>query len=318
MDSGGTLLLTERETRCISIREYHLGDTMTDCIRPTIPHDLTGYFQSVFWPRKLGRSSRTKELYRLTIVVFERWLTRKATIDDLNDDTVCGFLQHRIEKVSSFSAAKDRSNLLSIATFAAKKRHLPEFLDLPIIPVSFPTPHAMRPEQFNALLAATAKMVRPEWWLALLLTFLVTGERTEATLSLRWEWLDSDGWLRVPACARKGRKKGAVYHLPPAVVRAVEKLRRSDSEAIFERSYCIETFYDRYERLLKHAGLPTGRRWKPQCLRQTFGSYVRLLTGDTNPLKHDSAATFNRHYNDPTLTSGPQPSSLVADAFGIA
>ena len=243
-----------------------------------LPRGLVDYFNRVFWPRKLGRTARTRKLYLLTIAVFDRWLRKPdiaqmlgrpvdqvAGLDDLNDLTMCAFLQHRLEDVSPFSAAKDRSGLLAIANYAAKKRHLPEFLDVPIIPVAWPTPNAMRPEQFAKLLEATALMPgyvggvqAPAWWFALLLVFVVTGERTEATLSLEPDMLGDDNWLRVPARLRKGRKKGENYFLPESVARAVRRCILPGAKRIFERSFCIETFYNRYAVLLGLAGLPTG------------------------------------------------------------
>lgn len=305
---------------------------------PQIPDNLNDYFLRVYWPRKIGCQPRTKKLYLLTIVVFDRWLRRPsvaaelgrppdmpAQVGDLNDATLCAFLQSRVEEVSGFSAAKDRSNLLGIANYAAKKRHLPEFVDVPPVPITWPTPHAMRPDDFGKLLDAAASLTgeiggvpAAHWWRAILLVFLITGERTEATLALRWEWLRDDGWLTVPAAARKGRRKSMSYWLPPSVVADVQRLRGNKSEMIFDRSWCVGTFYHRYEALLRIAGLPTGRRWKPQCLRRTFASYVKLLGGNaTDALAHDSPSTTKKHYLDPTLAVGSDHAKSILQAFGL-
>ena len=84
------------------------------------PHDLQKYFDSIYWPRKIGRSQNTKRLYAVTIRVFGRFLGRPATVADLDDDTASAFIAFRAENVSLFAADKDRRNLSAIATFAAK------------------------------------------------------------------------------------------------------------------------------------------------------------------------------------------------------
>jgi len=291
-----------------------------------IPSDLQIYFDRYVWPRKIGCSPRTKNLYDISIRHFSRFLERPATLDDLNDETVCAFVSYRTTVVNGHTAAKERTNLLVIAEYAAKKRHIPEFLDIPRVPVVWPTPTALRIEQFNRLLDACQRMrgtikgaPARIWWRAYLLLSVVTGERTEAMLSLRWEWLGSDGWLRVPADARKGRKKAMQYRLPSKVVEEIEALRQSGNPLIFDRAFCKGTFYLHYDKLLHWADLPTGRRMKSQALRRTFASYVKMLGGDsTAALDHESAATTKRHYNDPTLCVAEKaPGDLVAHAFGL-
>jgi integrase len=303
---------------------------MTDYLCPTDPIascNLRDYFDRKFWPRKIGRAARTRALYLSTLVVFDRWLMRPATLDDLNDDTVCAFVQYRLEKVSAFSAAKDRSNLLAVANYAAKKRHIADFLDVPHVPIAWPTPTAYRPEQFRSLMDACksapgliGRIPAADWWVAFHAVALTTGERTEALLSLHWEWLTADGWLRVPASVRKGRRKAMSYRLSAATLVLVDRLRTNGEETIFATHWkCVESFYLHYTKLLKRAGLPSGRRWKPQMLRRTFASYVKLAGGNaTDALAHDSSSTTRRHYEDPTVTDKPAPGDDVARYFGLA
>jgi hypothetical protein len=310
-------------------------------VTPNIPHNLRDYFNRVYWPRKLGRKLRTKALYGYTIDVYERWLNRPdtretfgrepgpATLDDLNDGLVCAFLGFRIETVSAYSATKNRDNLLAIAKFAASKRHIPEFLDVPPIPVAMPQPTAHRPEQFAALLTAcreTPGMIGGslacDWWTALHAVMLFTGERTAATLAIQWEWLSPDGWLSIPAKVRKGGKKSMTYKLPEGAMRLIEKLHGNGSEYIFAQPWATTngngTFYHRYNALLKRAGLPTGRRWKPQMIRRTFASYVNLLgLSATDLLAHDSPRVTKASYLDPTISEAAQPGDLLATLFAV-
>jgi len=303
---------------------------MNDYLCPNNPiasESLHDYFNRCYWPRKIGRSTRTRVLYLHTIRQFSLHLGRLATVADMNDDAVCTFIQARHAATSGHSAARDRTNLVAIATFAAKKRHIPEFLDIPTVPVVWPEPVAYRPEQFAALLTACktapgliGKCAASDWWVAFHIVALTTGERTEALLSLKWEWLSDDGWLRVPASVRKGRHKAMAYRLSPASMAVVERLRcNGGDERIFATHWrCVESFYLHYTKLLQRAGLPSGRRWKPQMLRRTFASYVKLAGGNaTDALAHESSSTTRRHYEDKTVTDKAAPGDDVAKFFGL-
>jgi integrase len=303
---------------------------MTDYLYPNVPIDsesLHDYFNRCYWSRKIGRSTRTKVLYLHTIKHFSLHLGRVALVSDLNDDAVCSFIQARHAATSCHTASRDRTNLMAIATFAAKKRHIPEFLDVPTVPLVYPMPTAYRPEQFAQLMTAcrtapglVGKVAAADWWTAFNVVALTTGERTEALLSLHWEWLTPDGWLRVPANVRKGGRKAMTYRLSPATLMLVDRLRTNGAELIFATHWkCVESFYWNYTKLLKRAGLPSGRRWKPQMLRRTFASYLKLAGGNaTDALAHDSSSTTRRHYEDPTVTDKPAPGDDVARYFGLA
>lgn len=305
---------------------------MIACInpqKPSIPHDLRDYFLAVYWPRKLGRKERTRVMYLLTIACLGRWLGRAPTLDDLGDATLCNFLTYRLENVSPMSAAKDRYNLVAIAKHAAMKRHVAEFPDVPPVPLSVPQPTAHRPDDFEALMRACrtapgmiGKVAAADWWVALHAVLLVTGERIGATLAIRWDWLRSDGWLSIPAEVRKGGRKAMAYRLPPAVLALIDRLRCNQSEFVFATTWVTRNgntpFYRRYEALLDRAGLPTGRRMKPQMMRRTFASYAELLGQNaTELLDHESRATTKRSYLDPTVTEKQSPGDAIAKLFGI-
>ena len=136
------------------------------------PHDLQKYFDSIYWPRKIGRSQNTKRLYAVTIRVFGRFLGRPATVADLDDDTASAFIAFRAENVSLFAADKDRRNLSAIATFAAKKRHLAEFPDYPRVSLPKRNPRALTIAEIDRVLTACSRVPGMigaaracDWWL---------------------------------------------------------------------------------------------------------------------------------------------------------
>ncbi len=291
------------------------------------PRGLRDYFERVVWHRRIDGNEKTAYQYRNTISFFERFVApQSAAIDDLeSEELLLDFLRWRMTDGGRWAATKCRTNLLRIAGHAFKKRHIETMPEVPTIPVVLPAPIALRPKEWERLYWSSTRMLgdykgvcAAYWWRAILLMFVLTGERTEATLSLRWEWLDSHGWLKVPADARKGRRKARAYHLPAVLLASLEKLRPAGNDMIFAKPFGIDQFYEYYGKLLRYAGLPDDRRHKPKCLRSTFGSYVSLVGGNpTAELGHESPATFARHYDDRTLTAGNGIAEKVAAALGL-
>jgi integrase len=151
-----------------------------------------------------------------------------------------------------------------------------------------------------------------DWWSALMLVTFETGERAGALFALRWDWLTADGWLRVPAAARKGKGKSREYHLRPAVMARLAVIMSPRRELIFPFPYHFTTFYNRYERMLVRADLPHGRRWKLQSLRRSYASYLEAAGGDaTRALAHENRRTTVRSYLDPTITTLRPDSDLL-------
>lgn len=285
--------------------------------------DLTLFFERNYAVRRLvGKSICTTRLFQVTLRNFCRFLQRRATLDDLNDETVCRYLSDRFSKVAPHTAAKDRANILALANFAAKKRFISEFLDLPCISLPDLQPEAWTIEDLQRLFQACRNALgyvdglpANAWWTALHLFVLDSGERTRATLALRWEWIDrTNGRVRVPAAARKGKCKAMFYQLRPETLVTLNSLWRSDREFVFitKGAFTIDAFYYRYKNLLKRAGLPHGRRFKLQRMRRTFASFLEQAGGDaTRALAHTSRRVTERSYLDERLIARPSPSSFL-------
>lgn len=289
------------------------------------PHDLSGYFERLYWPRKLGKSPRTATLYRLTFARFAEYLQRPPQLADLTDDAVCGFLRWRLDAgLASHTVDKERDKLLAIANFAARKRHLPEWLDVPPIDTTDPEPRAWTKEEIDQLLAASGEecgvvgCVRAgDWWRTFNLVVVVTGERTGATLALRIEWLRGTV-LSVPGHVRK-EKQPMTYVLPDVVHAAViAVIGERRTGLIFERSFCLGTFYYRYGRILRRAKLSDDRRSKPQQLRRSFASHYEAAGGNaTDALGHSSRKLTRTSYLDRSITESESASSVVAKRLGL-
>lgn len=285
--------------------------------------ELEVFFAHTFAPKVLfGRAENTRRLYRHTMRAFARYLQRSPFVNDLSDETVMAYMTHlaHVRRLSPHSVNKDRSQLLAMANYAAKKRLIPEFLTVPLWPCPEQTPVAWKLGQLRQLIRTCRSqpglidgVPSGQWWEALHLVFFDTGERTEATLEIRADWFDTQtGWLRIPADARKGGKKARAYRLRPRTMKAVIAIMLPGRNKLFEFGGCIGTFYHRYTKLLKSAGLPSGRKWKPQCLRRSHASYLEAAGGNaTESLGHSSRRTTKRSYLDPTIVGGKAFSSYL-------
>lgn len=294
--------------------------------------DLRDWFDRIFCPRRLlGKSHDTVRLYHQLIDRLTEFLCRPATLADLNDDTACAFLAKRLaEKLSPYTVARERSSLMSLANFAARKRYIAEFLDVPQIKCPELRPEAYGMEQLRALLAScdaargfVGKCPARLWWNAIHYFWLWTGERTKATLLFEWSMLDLDtGWCCLPGTIRKGGIKPASYHLPPVVLDRIKQLCGLTERFVFavpwKGLHTSGAFYYRYSTILKRAGLPTNRKWKPQKLRRTFASYLEAMGGDaTDALQHSSRRVTKASYLDPTIAVRQSASQVVGAAYDI-
>lgn len=277
---------------------------------------LADYFADVYRPLKmLGKSAHTIRLYLQTLARFKDFLGREPTLEDLNDAAVCNFLQHRITQGrAAHTVDKERDKIIALANYAAKKRHIGEFIDIPTLNPPSAAPQCWKQEHVSALLAACEKMTGTvagndarHWWTAFHYVVLYTGERTGAVMSLKWEWLDmATGWLRVPGEFRKGGKKAMTYRLPQCVLDKLRLIELPKRDLIFavhwKKSYMTGSFYLHYGKLLRIAGLPDSRKFKPQCLRRTFASFLEAAGGDaTRALAHSSRKVTETSYLDETV-----------------
>jgi len=294
-------------------------------IAAIVPHDLRNYFNQIYRPKKLlGKSERTSRIYLLTFDRFAEFLQHNPTLADLTEDAIYGFLDWRLSAGRAWHTVdKESDKLLAVANYAARKRHIEQFVDRPNLKPPEQMPTCWTLDQLLSLLQA-CRVARgwiggaPArlWWLAFHFVCLSTGERTEAMLSLRWDMLKG-AILSVPPSVRKGRRKAARYVLPEPVAAILKELRAYSADArIFAAPWkdLRSSFYGHYTNLLKLAGLPSGRDFKPQKLRKTFASFLEAAGGDaTTALGHVDRRTTKESYLDTSITeAGKESPSVVA------
>lgn len=272
--------------------------------RPLWPLACELYFPS----RMRIRSALTKRQYWFAVEHLGLMLGREPLASDLNDETLVTFTRWLESRNLAPKTVNERvGRLKTMATWLWRKGLLPNGPTVEKIPEPIRTPRAWTRTQLADLFQAAQSMPgrvgvfrAAVWWSAFLSVAWFTGERTHAMLALRWDWLEADV-LHVPGEVRKGGRKDATYVLPPECLARLVPLSGT-SPLIFPWHLTECSFYLHFDRLLRLAGLPTGRLNKLQKVRRSHATWLREAGGDpTRSLLHDSPETTIRHYLDPTI-----------------
>lgn len=274
------------------------------------------------------RHEHTRQQYRNALRRFADFLGHVPVTDDLRDDNISRFLLWLVDiRATSAVTANDRRIYIhALWNWIARRGHLNRWPTTPRLEVPDSYPEAWTREQLARLLdtcrsyKGTIRGVPLAlWWMTFHLVLWDTGERTSAALSLRWEWLDIvSGRMKVPASVRKGKRKPALYTLTEPTLLLLREFRR-DSGEIFPCGKSRSSFYHRYGRLLRKAGLPCDRTCKPQKMRRSYASWIAALGGNaTAALMHDSPATTIKHYLDPTIVTKPPENRVLFRLDGAA
>jgi integrase len=283
---------------------------------------LPTYFQSNIRIRKQD----TRDHYYKSLRRFADYLGHEPTLDDLTDDNCTGFILWTVdtEKLTEVSGNQRAKQIRALWNWAAKRRIVEAFPTFQEIAEPELVPKAWSPEQLAQLFAACERQTgyigpcrASLWWLALHNFLLDTGERTEASLSLRWEWYDAGlRTVSVPAKVRKGGKKAMVYRISERTANSFEQIRQPVREFVFERQFGTSAFLHRYSRLVKAAGLPTPRgKHGPKKMRITVFTMIECGGGDATAFaRHSSRQVTDDSYIDRTLTVALSKNKWPPDA----
>ena len=209
---------------------------------------LPDYFRSNIKIRK----QYTRDHYYKSFRRFAEYLGHEPTLDDLTDDVCTGFILWSVEneKVTEVTANQRAKQIRALWNWAAKRRLVEQFPVFQDIAEPEQIPKAWTPEQLAKLFSTCERQqgwIGPTpanlWWLALHHFLLDTGERTEAALSIEWDWYDAEsGTVTVPARVRKGGVKAMVYRVSRRTVDLFEQIRQPLRTRIFERAFLKGAF----------------------------------------------------------------------------
>lgn len=289
---------------------------------------LRAFYDDHYKPLRLrGRSPETFRLYEVTFRALAVFLGREALLSDLTDETVSKFAAWRqAAGVSIATVNRDLCSVLALWRFACRMKREPDGApivgDWPTVreaPEPQDDPLAWNEDELRRLFdqirrvpGTIAGIPACRWWAALHFTLWDSAERVGAILAARWTWLDlQDGWLRVPATARKGKRKGKTFRLHPTTIAALKAIQKPPRELVFPWDQTPTYLWQRYASdILAPAGLDCGRKSKFHRMRKTVASFAEAGGLDATRLLGHSARRVTERYLDPRLVREKSPAEL--------
>lgn len=267
-------------------------------------------------------SDRTVVLYGCTLDRFRDFLraesgdpTREPLVSDLEDMTVSKFLRwrsktpHKGKIASPSSVLKDRTQLVALWNYAAKKRLAAEFPALARMRVAQRIPRAYTSDDVAAMIrtARTRKGYvggKPAawWWPTLIYTGYCTAERISAMLALKWSEVDLDKCqITFLGDTRKGGLRDIVREITPDLAKMLRSRRGAPDERVWHWDRTNQfSIWSSLKLLCKRAGV-TYRGF--HGLRRAAASYTAAAHGRAaaTALLDHSTPRLLEHYVDPSI-----------------
>ena len=265
----------------------------------------------------LSLASDTLRLHELGVEQFSRTLGRPARVDDFTDRNLARHASRRLaDGRSRATIAPEQSKLLALWRYACRRGYCREWPTIGPIKIPDRVPLAWMRDEIAKLFAACETMAPvggvpgPDWWEAILSVMWDSGERITATLGIEWWGVDLERLtILVPAEVRKGQTTDRLYPIASDTAARLALLPRDRSP--FHWPYCEATLYNRYEKLLERAGLPTDRRSKFHRVRRSTASHYEAAGGNATELLGHTSRKVTRLYLDPRIVRTPSAVDLL-------
>jgi integrase len=263
---------------------------------------------------------QTRYLYRLALKNFGEAIGRPPNLTDLTNDNLARMTRTLLNRRLAVATVNERCRRVAkFWEFLARRGSIQVWPIRIKLPEPARTPVAwLRPELariFGAVKSLQGEICgvpRAKWWRALLLVDWDTGERIGALLALKWSYIAADGWMHVPAEVRKGKRKDMTYRLAPDTLDALNAIRLPLRELLFPWPHDENYIFNRFEKILERAGLPTDRKSKFHRIRRSVASHYEGAGGNaTRLLGHEDRRTTIRSYLDPRIVEQGQAIDLL-------
>lgn len=288
--------------------------------------DLRTFVDTIYLPQKLRiTGEKTRETYRLVVRQIQETIGRTPRVRDLTNEVICLMLRRLADSGLSLHTVQQRRNyVVALANWCSRRGIIGWWVSVERIRTPEVVPRAWTMDELRQLFKACCDfpgkycgVPASAWWLAFHAVCWDTAERTGAVLAILDGWVCLEtGILSIPAEVRKGGQQAATYQLKPHTVELLRPLvaaakARPDGK-VFATGQTVHTFYIHYGQLLKSAGLPTTRKFKPQRIRRTFATFLEIAGGDaTEALKHSCRRVTRESYLDPTMHKASPPNRLL-------
>lgn len=256
-------------------------------------------------------SPRTVFIYGQSIRLLEQFLGRPAAVADLHEDTIIAFLRwreatpHPVRGMNRpATVAKHRTQLLSLADYAFRKRLLEEAPVVKPLRVPKRLPRGFTADEVARLIRACrgrvgtiAGIPARDWWGTLLWAAWCTAARRGELLAVRWADLDAGRQEIVfRADTRKGHTRDIARRIDARLADALDARRRAPADLVWPWDRKPTSLYGSMKLLCRQAAVPQLRL---HAIRKASASYVQAAGGDAaDHLDHSDPAITRDHYLD--------------------
>lgn len=279
--------------------------------------------ERLYFKLHLRLKESTRYQYRHALADWAQYLGREPTVADLTDDSVTLWMADGLARGKSAVYVREMAGRVSaLWTWMAKRDRTMAFPSFakPDAPDALPT--ALSEHELRRLFESAGRergricdIPAGLWWTSFLAFVWNTAERKTAALACQVAWIDlATGTVSIPPQFRKGGKKWGIYRLWTETLKLVVQCLEAQPgrEQIWPQDFCHESYYTRYNRILRDAGIPVDRRHKTHSLRCSHATWLSVKGGDpTQQLGHGDPNTTRRYYLDPKFTTRDQPKLFI-------
>lgn len=270
-------------------------------------------------------SGRTLTIYCHTLDRFADHLGREPLMADLTDVAIAKFLTWRLETPHGrriprrTTVAKDRTQLLALASLAFRKRQIEEDVVLPPFRAAGRLPRGYMLEDIETLVAHASRVkgtvagVPAGWWWQTILTWCwESGCRIGETLAVTWDRVDlADRRVLLTAETRKLKTRDIERRISPELAELLSRHAKTDDSLVWEWDRQHTYLWIKLADMCRAAGVtPRGFHG----LRKAAASYYAQAGGNpVDLLDHsDGGALYQKHYRDTRIaTGGPTPVDVL-------
>lgn len=296
-------------------------------------------FVEVYVSSRPGLDPKSAAQYRYTLKSFEKFLGRPATLADLNEERITGYVSYLLQRWSQSTSKRNRNSLVVWWRFAARRKLLapPPFEGVPTVKVTRRNATAWTLDQVEKLLVACQSLsgrmrlktdprrwnrhgvhlwtgpLRAKWWSSLILFLYDTGARIGAAMAVAPADLDPERGFVVlqGAAAKTGLEQ--VLRFSRQTVEAIREIYDPTTEHVWQFFRPRARLFSELGLILEKAGLPNDRTSKFHRIRKTCATLTaaagRFDLAQTT-LGH-STGYMTRHYVDQRAA----PSQSAADVL---
>lgn len=282
---------------------------------------LLSHFENLYRRHRLaGKTAGTIRKYRAAIRHLERSLGRVALLSDLNDLAVLDAMDHVLRRGrAAVTCNSVRAKLVSLWGFLACKGivslwpDVAQFDEPERIPIAWLSDELSRLwKSCEAQPGLICGLPACDWWLGLHNVLYDTGERIGAVMQLKWSDVDLNrGWVSFRAETRKGRRKPSKKELHADTVEILARLFTKYDCMVFPWPLTMERLWQKYETVLRSAGLPSDRWHKFHTMRKTHASFAEAAGLDATRLLGHSDRRTTERYLDPRIVGGIQACNVL-------